>query len=92
MALMRPNRFHITVRRPSPGDVGEICEGFYTYANGLVVLCDNLGEPLPGSFNTKLQEGEQPLAAARQLLRQQRSLNRHARFNGPIRYPPRGFV
>jgi hypothetical protein len=67
---------------------GEIAEGFFTFHDGLVCLTDAVGNPLPGNFSTRLSEGELPLGAARQLLRQQRSLNRHARFNRPLPHKP----
>jgi hypothetical protein len=90
--MSSPVKFHITTRKPAAGDPGAVEVGYFVFANGLVTLTDHLGEPLPGGWNAELQNDEQPSVIARSLLRQMRSINRHARFNGPIRYPPRGFV
>jgi len=89
-----PTRFHIQVRKPErPGDPGEVAIGYYTYANGIVTLTDEHGEPLPGGHSTELTSSELPSIIAKQLLRQQRSLNQRNRsFRDPIRYKPLGIV
>ena len=89
-----PTRFHIQTRRPErAGDAGEIAVGYYTYANNIVTLTDERGEPLPGGHSTELSGRELPSIIAKQLLRQQRSLNQRNRsFRDPIRYKPLGIV
>ena len=84
-----PTRFHIQVRRPEHGDPGEIAVSYYTYANNIVTLTDELGEPLPGGHSTELTGSELPSIIAKQLLREQRAFNQRNRsFREPIRYPP----
>ena len=85
-----PTRFHIQTRRPErPGDTGEIAVGYYTYANNIVTLTDEHGEPLPGGHSTELTGSELPSIIAKRLLREQRDVNSRARnFNQPINYPP----
>ena len=81
-----PTRFHIQTRRPErPGDTGEIAVGYYTYANNIVTLTDELGEPLPGGYSAELTGTELPSTIARQLLREQRATSKR-RFDGPLPY------
>jgi hypothetical protein len=86
---MTVNRFYIVTRQPSRNDPGNIETGWYTFANGLLTLTDERGEPLPGGHHTELSGRELPSIIAKQLLRQQRDVNSRARsFNQPINYPP----
>ena len=86
-----PTRFHIQVRRPERDDPGEIAVGHYTYANNIVTLTDEHGEPLPGGHSTELSGRELPSIIAKRLLREQRAL-RNRSFRDPIRYKPLGIV
>jgi hypothetical protein len=73
-----------TIRMPTEDDPGEIAEGHYSIEGDDVVVTDTAGKPLG---RHPLQEGEDPIRAARQILRgaaQERS------FSAPIRYPRAG--
>jgi hypothetical protein len=91
----------VTTAKPSgPGDLGQIAEGFYTVANGILTMCTPDGVPLRDD-NTgrqvalRLLAGDDEKDLAKKLtLQQYRAANRDqmAGFGRTIRYPDRGWA
>jgi len=91
----------VTTAKPTgPGDLGQVAEGFYTVANGILTMCDPDGRPLRDD-NTgrrreiKLLPGDVPAQEAKRMtLRHHREANRDgmAGFGRTIRYPDRGWA
>jgi hypothetical protein len=83
----------VVTKQPNPvtRDPGRTDTGFYTFANGIVTLTDELGEPLPGGWNAELAPDDAPLPAAKRLLRECLSSKRSS-FSEPLDYPPRSIV
>jgi hypothetical protein len=91
----------VTTAKPSgPGDLGQVAEGFYTVANGILTMCTPDGVPLRDD-NTgrqvalRLLAGDDEKAVAKKLtLQQYRASNRDqmAGFGRAIRYPDRGWA
>jgi hypothetical protein len=91
----------VTTAKPSgPGDLGQIAEGFYTVANGILTMCTPDGVPLRDD-NTgrqvalRLLAGDDEKGLAKKLtLQQYRAANRDqiAGFHKRIDYPSRGWA
>ena len=85
----------VTTAKPSgPGDLGQVAEGFYTVANGILTMCTPDGVPLRDE-NTgrqvalRLLAGDDEKGLAKKLtLQQYRAANRDqmAGFGRAIRY------
>jgi hypothetical protein len=85
----------VTTAKPSgPGDLGQVAEGFYTVANGILTMCTPDGAPLRDD-NTgrrremKLLPGDVPAQEAKRMtLRRYREAHRDELdgFHRPIRY------
>ena len=93
-------QFSITLRRPSGNDPGEALYVWYTVADDIVRLTDELGKPIDDRkkrYEQKLAEGEDHRAVARKLAWKHHTDRRGGPgdFNRPLShrdYPDIGIV
>lgn len=95
---MTVHRVIIQIRRPSPGDPGQVSDGYYAVADGVLVMTNPAGEPIdPDQFRHKLKPGDNPAAIAGILTRKIRRLilgitKEQEAFGRPLAYSDSGIV
>ena len=90
-----PRTVFIQIRPPKNGDAGQVAEGMYIVADGVVTLTDRDGNPATDErgrkYTHKLREGENAKVIAGRMTRELRSALRGNAptqgFAGPIDYP-----
>ena len=90
-----PKTVFVQIRPPKNGDAGQVVEGMYIVADGVVMLTDRESNPATDErgrkYTHKLREGESPKVIAGRLTRELRTALRGAGptagFDGPIAYP-----
>lgn len=98
---MTPLRVTVQIRGPSPGDLGQVSEGFYVVRDGVLTLTSPDGSPLVRSDGTpvekthRLAPGDVPEAIARMLTKKARRellgiTEIEEAFRRPLVYQPLG--
>lgn len=91
-------RVIIQIRRPTPGDVGQVSEGYYVVESGVLIMTHEDGEPVsPDQFRHTLKPGDDPAAIAGVLTRDVRRYmlgitKAEEAFNRPLRYSDSGIA
>ena len=78
----------VEIHRPDGDYPGQVCEGRYTYEDGVVQLVDHHGVAVK-NYSKKINSDENPLIIARRLTRQLYFARRGGKndFNRPLHYP-----
>jgi hypothetical protein len=95
---MTVHRVIIFIRQPSPGDPGQVSDGYYVLNAGELVMTHSDGEPVsPDQFRHTLKPGDDPAAIAGVLTRRCRRFllgisEAEEAFNRPLGYSNAGIV